>query len=510
MSAVHHQEPNEDFYSQVHRLVVDQLYGNESDKLIAGSELSCLLQDNPEAQREYLNYVQDVASLRWVLCGHENDENTPITKNTRIRQSFDFTFNRSWISGIAFMLAALLLLSLTIGHSTFPWFLSDQASSSPQEIANSEKGMLTLELTKEPGGEVATTHTNVVEVATVSSLLKAEWNESSIQPGLLSRMSVGDQISLSHGTVELTFDRGAQISVFGPAEIEILTPTSIACLSGRATALVGEHGKGFTIETPQAKVVDLGTHFGVNISADGNTDVVVFDGVVDLTPAKQPQMKDPRRLLQGDGLRIDDSGEMRRLMAVQRSDFIRSGAFPSFLPRTASPLIVDVRDNIRSGGSSKCYQIVHGTFGEDALCFVDRKHHWNGLDEFGIPEYLLGADYVMPFNDDKFIANLKVELLISRPATCYVLFDNNMPVPMWIKDNFEDTGDDIGLDGSKTKWHPRHRLGTGPGESIDFTFSVWRQKIRHAGTVVFGGVEPPKPEERPRGFNMYGIAVAAR
>lgn len=243
MNEGYQQELNKDFYSQVHRLVVDQLYGNESGKLNAANELSTLLQGNPQAQREYLNYIQDVASLRWVLSGHEHEENATISENTRARQPFGSVFNRPWISGIAFMLAALLLLSLTIGLSSSPWSLNDQASSSSQERADSAKDRLTLELTLEPSSDVATAHTNVVEVATVSSLLDVQWNESSIQPELLSRMSVGDQIKLSQGVLELTFDRGVQVSVFGPAEIEILTPTSIACPRGRATALVGEREK---------------------------------------------------------------------------------------------------------------------------------------------------------------------------------------------------------------------------------------------------------------------------
>ena len=128
---------------------------------------------------------------------------------------------------------------------------------------------------------------------------------------------------------------------------------------------------------------------------------------------------------------------------------------------------------------------------EDAPCFVDRSHQWNGLDARGMPEFLLGADYVMPFNDDKFISDLKVDVTIARPSTLYVFFDDNMPVPEWLQKDFKDTGVDIGLDGAKTVWHKDHAIGAGPGTSIDFPFSVWSREVPKAGNVSLGGVEPP-------------------
>jgi hypothetical protein len=34
--------------------------------------------------------------------------------------------------------------------------------------------------------------------------------------------------------------------------------------------------------------------------------------------------------------------------------------------------------------------------------------------------------------------------------------------------------------------------------------------VPEAGTVSFGGVQPPKEKTRSRGFNMYGIAVVPK
>ena len=76
-----------------------------------------------------------------------------------------------------------------------------------------------------------------------------------------------------------------------------------------------------------------------------------------------------------------------------------------------------------------------------------------------MPPFLMGADYIMPFNDDKFVPGLELKVRLLRPATLYVFLDNNMAVPSWLRNEFTDTGIDIGLDCSKTEWHKDHSLG---------------------------------------------------
>jgi hypothetical protein len=155
----------------------------------------------------------------------------------------------------------------------------------------------------------------------------------------------------------------------------------------------------------------------------------------------------------------------------------------------------------------KSYQIVHGGLEEDALAFVDRAHQWNGLDQSGMPSFLAGADYIMPFNDDKFVNGLELKVGILRPANLYVFLDKNMAAPEWLRKSFKNTGLGIGLDCAKTEWHKDHSLGVGAGNSIDFEFSIWKRVVNEPGTVILGGLAPPKV--RSQGFNMYGIAAVA-
>lgn len=493
---------NDHLLARIHRLATGQLEGTLSDD--QRRELADLLAADADARRAYMEHMQDTASLRWIFSGH-CDRRTilPMARAWAHGASERFPAWVNWRSVLA-AAAAAAIVAMALGNWIYDRSIriatSDQANQ-PRKLADS------LPAPVEP-----------VEVATLTSIAAVTWDATTGVPNLLSRVEVGQQLSLTTGSIELTFDTGAQVRIFAPAKIEVSSPRSILCSRGRVTTLVGKSGKGFTIDTPKARIVDLGTQFGVDISEAGDTQVVVFQGSVDL---KRPVARGAeenaagddarwtRRMNQGEALLVGDDDQPQRVVAVQRSDFIPS-ASARFGGRKTLPTILDVRDNIRAGESTKCYQIVHRGMREDAPCFVDRVHQWNGVDAAGMPEILFDADYIMPFNDDKFVSDLRVEVDVAVPSTFYIFFDDNMSPPKWLRESFKDTGYDVGLDGAKTIWHTDHDLADGAGTSIDFSFSVWSRTIDRPGTVVLGGVEPPQESPRSSGFNMYGIAVAPK
>lgn len=468
---------------QIHRLAIRQLAGDlsEADR----SELVALLKASRQARRIYLEHMQDTVSLRWMLSGPSSRKAALAVAQDEAQPVF-LTRGRAGMmtavaAGIACVAAGLSWLSPA----------SDRA--------------------------VRSSPTPSSAVAMVTGVSRLIWSGDAA-PSRLSRVRVGQEFEFREGTLTLAFYSGAEVKIFGPAKFSISSPKSILCSHGRVTTRVEESGKGFTIDTPKARIVDLGTEFGVDISEEGDTQVVVFQGSVDLKQPSAPETAapesaaawTPRTLEQGDALLLDHTGEAQRVMAVQRGDFFPTSLVDDYGRRRRAPVILDVRDNIRALESTKCYQIVWGGLREDAVGFVDREHQWNGKDEAGIPEFLLGADYVMPFNDDKFISDLRVELTLSQPATCYVFLDDNMPPPEWLRKEFQDTGLDIALDGGTTQWHKDHALGEGAGQSVDFPFSIWSRNVASAGTISLGGVNPPRDKSRSKGFNMYGIAVVPK
>jgi hypothetical protein len=85
-------------------------------------------------------------------------------------------------------------------------------------------------------------------------------------------------LRFSAGQLTLAFTSGVSVHVEGPADLVLAAPDRILCLRGNLRAKITEGAEGFTIETPGAAVVDLGTEFGVNVDDGGRSQVVVYEG----------------------------------------------------------------------------------------------------------------------------------------------------------------------------------------------------------------------------------------
>jgi hypothetical protein len=340
----------------------------------------------------------------------------------------------------------------------------------------------------------------------VAALVEARnvvWGEGQPPIGINARVGPGD-IRLASGTLTLAFDPGAMVELEGPADLRVLSGTRIRAVRGRIIARAAGKAKGFAIETPSTLVVDQGTEFGVEIDASGRTGVVVFEGLVDVSFRRSADDSSTviKQLGQGEGLSIGRSGNLCRIVSVQR----RPGeeVWSAGTSADSEAVIRSVHDNIRDLGSSKYYRIVHRGFDEDSPAYVDCNHEWNGLRPDGIPAFLRGADYIMPFNDDKFLKDLQVTVELARQATLYVFFDNREETPRWLSDRFTDTGIDIGLDEVSKPGGPL-RLGRGPEASIDNTFSIWKRDVVRGESIVLGAL---RREDESKA--MYGIAAQPR
>ena len=98
-------------------------------------------------------------------------------------------------------------------------------------------------------------------------------------------LRAGTVLNIERGLAEIRFRKGTHVVMNGPARLELLSDNSARLHRGRVTARVPEPAIGFELQSPQGKVVDLGTEFGVAVGDDGATDVYVFKGEVVTTPA---------------------------------------------------------------------------------------------------------------------------------------------------------------------------------------------------------------------------------
>lgn len=321
-----------------------------------------------------------------------------------------------------------------------------------------------------------------------------------------------ETLHLNKGNLDLTFVNHTKISLSAPAVLEIEGPMLARLQRGSVNVEVGEGAEGFEVLTPLTRVVDLGTRFGLNVDDEGLTDVVVFEGAVVVEAGYDDQASETlmQRLDAGEGVRFDHQGTMSRVANVAKDRFPARPGESQDAVALARPIIIsEVWDNIERGDSYKFYEIIPAGMREDARAFVDRVYYeWNGVDPTGMPSYLLGSDYVKTFNSDKLKPSIVISLRLEQPANVYLLIDNRATIPDWVRNNFEDTGDDIGIDEGHDKRSKHLTTDVGPGKSINSVCSVWKRTVYEPGVLELGALGEEEPEVDPWCSSMYGIAAA--
>ncbi len=166
-------------------------------------------------------------------------------------------------------------------------------------------------------------------VAVVTAAIDVVWGSS-------EALRQGDgaapgTLEIESGILRLEFYCGAAVLLEGPARLELKSSTCAVLSAGRLRAHVPPEASGFTILSPGLRLVDQGTEFGVIASESGETQVHVFDGLVDIYPNSDPppggtsqQTSTPRkaqRLSTGDGVLLDSDG-MQQQIAANANDFV--------------------------------------------------------------------------------------------------------------------------------------------------------------------------------------------
>ena len=226
-------------------------------------ELTALLRDHPDARDEYLKLMDlhAVLSTELVEPAAAPEVTTVSLGKAEPRQT---TSSRLWVPiAIVSALAACLLVVITWDRQADPI-----VASNPQAFALLAQG------------------TNAV------------WKTDAVD--------VGDRVgattlSLKSGIVRLEFDSGVEVTLQGPAEFHLNNVTTTLLTHGKLTANVPPGAEGFTVDTPSAQVVDLGTAFGIDTADDGFSSVTVFDGEVEVLPREATQK---RLLTEGESVRV--------------------------------------------------------------------------------------------------------------------------------------------------------------------------------------------------------------
>ncbi len=94
----------------------------------------------------------------------------------------------------------------------------------------------------------------------------------------------GQRLELAKGAAKLLFRQGAAVVLEGPAEVELISASSMRLVHGTIAVRVNGPHKKFVVASADASIVDLGTSFGVHRSPQGATEVEVFEGAVEVFP----------------------------------------------------------------------------------------------------------------------------------------------------------------------------------------------------------------------------------
>lgn len=127
-------------------------------------------------------------------------------------------------------------------------------------------------------------------VATVIKANACKWGGSTLPTAEGSRVVAGT-LELMEGLATLKFDSGAEVVLEAPATLEIIDAMNCRLKRGTLVADVPHEAIGFTVDTKDAKVVDLGTRFGVSADEDGKYLVHVIEGLVEVGHKGEPGMK---------------------------------------------------------------------------------------------------------------------------------------------------------------------------------------------------------------------------
>jgi ferric-dicitrate binding protein FerR (iron transport regulator) len=114
-------------------------------------------------------------------------------------------------------------------------------------------------------------------VTRVDAVLKknsAVWSHDNLPVG---------EFKLERGLVHLRFDGGVTVFIEAPTTFDVVSAKRVVLHNGRLSANVPPEGIGFTVETPEAEVIDFGTEFSVDV-ATGTSEVHVFEGLVRVRP----------------------------------------------------------------------------------------------------------------------------------------------------------------------------------------------------------------------------------
>ncbi len=160
-------------------------------------------------------------------------------------------------------------------------------------------------------------------VAALTDSMNAEWMNIKNVPVEGDLFRQGDELALTRGIVEITFDDGAVVIVEAPVAFKIESPKSLFMTAGRMHAIVSEYATGFTVNTPSASIIDLGTEFGVSVEGDGLCGLHMFKGKASLIAGVGIQKRISQLVTENQAKSVNSLTGVVKDIALDERGFVR-------------------------------------------------------------------------------------------------------------------------------------------------------------------------------------------
>ncbi|MFO0060650.1 MAG: hypothetical protein ACK57O_07220, partial [Planctomyces sp.] len=261
------------------------------------ARLSTMLRERPELHDAYLDYVDTHASLCWEFRNQADLSNT--NRNAPV---------------------AIVTPRRSVFLTLMPWTTAVFATV-VAVVAWLHPGALPR---RQPTNEAVIGITSARD--SIAALLVDEAG-AEFAPGRGPdgvRFAPGEY-ELLKGVVHLRFSQGADMVLASPVRLEIVDSQHTRMTYGKVRVIAPPAAAGFTIKTPAADFVDLGTEFGLSVAPENvASDLYVFDGQVNVVDRASGKVLS--EVLEGQSSRYVDGVTRGDAPELKASEFPTPGA----------------------------------------------------------------------------------------------------------------------------------------------------------------------------------------
>ena len=289
-------------------------------------DLGNLLQGDATARADFLDYMRIHSSLKWdaldLIEPHADavsEDSVPIVAPLPLGW-----LSQSWPTRLLLLIVVLMLPATLMTFATWAGFF------------RADRTEVALVPPSPPPQQP-------VYVGVLRDVEQPVWEDRTI-PTTSGELVLSGSLHLLSGRVEIALFGGASLTLTGPCLLELESSTSGFLHEGDVLVSVGDDDVQFTLNTPSGELVHIGTQFGVSVNATGETDMYVYEGVVQVnTVGKNQPTASVRLVRRGDAMSLDPSGRVEAIASRQLESF-RTSITSLDGPRRFQPRSVTVNE----------------------------------------------------------------------------------------------------------------------------------------------------------------------